>query len=183
MGELAGLWFLTDPVRSPDPVAVAKRLPAGAVVVFRAFGAADAMAVGVALRRVTLARRQTLLIGADPMLAKALRADGVHLPERLWRLAPRLRHAHPRWIVTAAAHGRAAAHTAARQFDAVLVSAIFASSSPSAGRPIGAVRLARLARQAKAPVVALGGIKGRTAARAAGGGIYGLAAIEALVRT
>ena len=44
---LPRLFFFTDPIRTPDPARILTRLPRGAGVVYRAFGAADAVAQGV----------------------------------------------------------------------------------------------------------------------------------------
>ena len=121
-----------------------------------------------------------LLIGADPALAARIGAHGVHLPQRLASRARRLKTAHPRWIVTAAAHSlRAARSGLAAGADAVVVSTVFASRSASAGRPMGPLRLAALARAAGGPVYALGGIKHENARRLAGLRLAGLAAVEA----
>jgi len=178
---LPSLLFFTDPVRTPDPAAVAATLPAGAAVVFRAFGAADAEAVGRELRRVATARRLKLLVGADARLAAAVGADGVHLPERLAGRARALKTWRPDWIVTAAAHSERAAHLAGRAgADAAVVSAVFPSRSPSAGAPIGPVRLAAIARRAPLPVYALGGVNSKTARRLLDAGLAGLAAVDAL---
>ncbi len=160
------------------------RLPAGAAVVYRAFGSAGAERQGRALRRLARARGLIFLVGADAGLAQRLDADGVHLPEQLMRLAPRLRQAHPLWLITAAAHGPRALASAARlKLDAALVSAVFASASPSAGKPLGPARFARLVREARLPVIALGGIDACTARRTEGSGAAGLAAIGGLTET
>ncbi|MFI4950160.1 MAG: hypothetical protein ACHP7A_03885, partial [Caulobacterales bacterium] len=45
-----------DPVRTPEPEALAERLPRGAAVVYRAFGAEDAEARGA--RLMAIARRR-----------------------------------------------------------------------------------------------------------------------------
>src|SRR5947208_746563 len=66
---LPALLFFTDPVRTPDPEAVARRLPRGAAVVFRAFGAPDAEARGRRLASIARARGLILLVGADAGLA------------------------------------------------------------------------------------------------------------------
>lgn len=178
---LPSLLFFTDPDRTPDPEADARRLAAGAAVVFRAFGAADAEVRGARLRRLTRARKLVLLIGADAGLAARLGADGVHLPERLAHRARRLKAAHPGWIVTAAAHSaRAARRALAAGADAVVVSAIFPSRSASAGRPMGALRLAILVRTAGGPVYALGGVDNKKARLLKDAGLVGLAAVDAL---
>ena len=181
--RLPSLWFITDPVRTPDPAAIVARLPRGAGVIYRAFGAPDAEAVARRLRKLTTARGLVLLIGADATLAAGVRADGVHLPERLMRLAPPLRRRRPTWLITAAAHRPAAvARSAQLGLDAVVVSAVFPSRSPSAGRPIGVIRLAQIARAGNTPVIALGGINNETAPRLIGAGVWGLAAVEGFGR-
>jgi thiamine-phosphate pyrophosphorylase len=176
--RLPQLYFLTDPARTPDPARVMRQLPRGAAVIYRAFGRADILEQAAALRALARARGLVFLVGADAGLAVRLRADGVHLPERLMRLAPALRRRHPRWLITAAAHGQpAGARAAWLGLDAVLVSVVFPSQSPSAGRAMGPLRFAALARSADLPVIALGGVDGRTAPRLLGSGAHGLAAV------
>ena len=182
--KLPRLLFLTDPQRTRRPELIAERLPRGSGVLFRAFDTADAVAVGRRLKAVALRRGLVLLAGADPALARAIGADGVHLPERLAHRAGALRRARPGWLVTAAAHSRPAMLRAARAgADAVLVSPVFESASPSAGRPLTVIRFAALVRGARTPVYALGGIDGRTARRLVASGAIGIAAVGALART
>ena len=178
--SLPNLLFFTDPVRTPDPEAIARRLPRGAGVVFRAFGAADADAQGASLKAIARQRGLILLIGADAGLAARLAADGVHLPERLAHQARRLKAAHPGWMVTAAAHSAAAARRALAQgADAVVVSTVFASASASAGRPMGPIRLSILVRRMSGPVYALGGVDSKKARLLKDTGLVGLAAVDA----
>ena len=178
---LPNLLFFTDPERTPDPEDVAERLPAGAAVVFRAFGAPDAAARGARLREITRRRGLSLLVGADAALALAVEADGLHLPERLADLAPDLRAAHPGWLITLAAHNEAAARNgAAIGADALVVSPIFPSRSPSASAPLGVEGLKRIIEAVQTPVYALGGVRADTVARLLDTGIVGIAAVEAL---
>lgn len=178
---LPNLLFFTDPDRTPDPEGVAERLPSGAAVVFRAFGAPDAAAWGSRLREITRRRGLTLLVGADAVLALAIGADGVHLPERLAGQASALRAAHPDWLITMAAHGEAAARAGASiGVDALVVSPIFPSRSPSAGAPLGVAGLKRIVEAVDTPVYALGGVRADTVARLLDTGIVGIAAVEAL---
>ena len=176
--HLPSLWFVTDPFRTPDPRGVIARLPRGAGVIYRAFGAPDAEAVVMRLRRLTAQRGLVLLIGADERLAARVGADGVHLPERNFRQAARLRRRRPQWLITAAAHSPAAvARAAVAGVDAVLLSAIFPSHSPSAGRPMGVLRLAQICRQTDVAIIALGGVNDLTAPRLVGAGVWGVAAV------
>jgi thiamine-phosphate pyrophosphorylase len=155
-------WFVTDPRRTPAPVRVAERLPAGFGVIYRHFGAADRAKVAAALARVCDAQGLVLLIAADPDLASLVGADGVHWPNaRLQSL-----RARPGWVETASAHdAREIAKAARLGVDAVLVSPVFASASPSAGMAMGLMRFARLAAASPLPVIALGGIRPDNAAR------------------
>lgn len=175
---LPGLLFFTDPERTPDPVAAAARLPRGAAVVYRSFGAHDAETTARRLQGVARALGLSLLIGQDAGLAARIGAAGVHLPERLAHRAGPLKRAHPRWIVTVAAHSLAAARVAGP--DAVVISAAFPSRSASAGPPLGPARLAAMVRAAKRPAYALGGVNDRTARRLVDAGLVGLAAVEGL---
>jgi thiamine-phosphate pyrophosphorylase len=178
---LPPLLFLTDPERTPDPEAIAEQLPAGAGVVFRAFGAADAVERGARLAAIARARGLTLLAGADEVLALACGADGLHLPERAIADLPALRARHPGWLITAAAHSAEALAAAARAgADAALLSPVFPSASPSAGPPLGEARFADLVRGAGLPVYALGGVDTTTAPRLLASGAVGLAVVSGL---
>ena len=177
------LWFLTDPARVPDPVQAIAGLPRGGVVVYRAFGARDRLMVARALRQITRERGLKLLIGADWRLAARVGADGVHLPQRLAWLARGLRRRRPRWLITAAAHDIAALISGARHgLDVLLVSAVFSSRSPSAGRALGPVRFEALVARSRVPVIALGGVNGATAPRLRSSRAAGLAGVEGLMR-
>jgi thiamine-phosphate pyrophosphorylase len=177
---LPPLLFVTDPERAPDPAAVARRLPRGAGVVFRAFGAPDALIQAQTLAAIARRRSLVLLVGADETLAAQARAQGIHLPERLASGLPRIHARHPRWLITAAAHSPLAIRKAARLgADAVLFSTVFESRSPSAGRPIGPVRLAAIARAAPVPIYALGGVDMKNARRLMASGVAGIAAVDA----
>ncbi|MBI1186413.1 MAG: thiamine monophosphate synthase [Alphaproteobacteria bacterium] len=170
------LLFLTDPARTPDPVAIAARLPAGAGVIYRHFGAADRRGTAAALAAVCRTRGLALLIAADPDLAMATGAAGVHWPERL---IPGRRHGFP--LETAATHGAEALARAARAgLDAALLSPVFPSRSAPAGRPLGPMRAAGLAQRAGLPVYALGGVNARSARRLKGLGFSGIAAVGAI---
>lgn len=178
---LPALLFFTDPARVPNPEAVAETLPRGAGIVFRAYGAPDAVERGLRLRAIAHGRGLLLLVGAHPALAEAIGADGLHMPERLAAEIPRLRAEHGRWLITAAAHDTDAVRAAERAgADAVVVSPVFASNSPSAGEPLGVEGLRTLVANTALPVYALGGVRARTVAALAYSGIAGIAAVEAL---
>lgn len=176
---LPSLFFFTDPVRTPDPLKIAARLPRGAAIVYRHFGAQNRVKTALQLSALCRRRGLILLIGADLALARKLGA-GVHWPERAMPGSKRTRQ-----LETAAAHSPAAIARAARAgMDAVVLSAIFpstsTSTSASATAPLGALKAGRLARGASLPVFALGGVNARNAARLIGRGFAGVAAIDGL---
>jgi thiamine-phosphate pyrophosphorylase len=178
-GQIPRLWFLSDPIRTPDLSPILAVLPRGAAVVYRSFGAPDRQDAARRLRRLTREHGLRLLIGADWRLAARVGADGVHLPQRLMRLAPALRRRRPGWLITAAAHDAPAVVAGRRlDLDALLISPVFPSRSPSAGRALGPVRFAALATQAGVRVVALGGVNDRTARRLRSTGAAGLAGVD-----
>lgn len=179
--SLPALLFFTDPARVANPEAVAERLPVGAGIVFRAFGAEDAVEQGRRLRAIADARGLILLAGAHASLAEGIGADGLHLPEASVAAIPRLRAEHTRWLITAAAHDVLAVQAAERAgADAVVVSPVFPSNSPSAGEPLGIEGLKALVAVTALPVYALGGVRARTVTQLIGSGIVGMAAVEAL---
>ena len=160
-----------------------KRLPRGAGVVFRAFGRADLLARGPALRGLARSRGLVFLVGGDPRLARALGADGLHLPER--RLPARVvRNIWPRgFIITAAVHSYTALRRAGLAgVDAVVASPVFPSASPSAARPLGPMRVATWVRKVDCPIYALGGVNKETARRLIATSVRGVAAIDGLAR-
>lgn len=155
---------MTDPKRGADPEKVAANLPAEFGVIYRHFGAEDRFVVGAKLARTCRQRRLMLLVSADPQLAMQIKADGIHWPEEDLR---GVRRSHAHWIETASAHSRRAiAQAAYLGVDAVFVSAVFESASPSATTPTGAMRFRAIARHSPAPAYALGGITHANAARA-----------------
>lgn len=173
---IPSLFFFTDPERTPDPVAVARRLPRGTAVVYRHFGAANRTVTARQLARIAKARGLMLLIGADPALAAAVGAAGVHWPQRLAGNARR-----GPGLITVSAHDPAGvAQAGAIGADACVLAPIFPTRSSSGRPPLGLFRASQLARASSVPVIALGGVNTRTAARLSGRGFTGLAAVEAL---
>ena len=172
------VFFLTDPRRTPDPARIARLLPEGWGIIHRHFGAADAEVVAAQLATISRQRHLRLLIAADPQLVLQVGADGVHWPHA--RLAQSRQWKDRMGLMTASAHSPAELRAIAGfPIDAALVSAIFPSASPSAGKPLGAPAFRRLAHTAPCPVYALGGVNAGNAASVAP--FAGLAAVDGLM--
>jgi thiamine-phosphate pyrophosphorylase len=173
---LPPLLFFTDPARTPEPWRTAARLPAGAGVVFRHFGAADAGATARRLKAIAVERGLVLLIGLDADLAEAVGADGVHLPERALDQAAALKTRRPDWLLTGAVHST---DVGADGLDALVLSPIFPAGGASAMKPaLGVDALKAVA--ARQSVYALGGINAATVGALAGSGAYGIAGVDAV---
>jgi len=180
---LPPLLFFTDPLRTPRIDLTLARLPRGSGVVFRAFGGRDASSRGAPLARLARRRGVLFLVGADARLAVALRADGIHLPERMVDRAGDIRLWRRRFLVTAAAHNLPAAIRARRaRVDALVISSVFSSRSPSVRKPMGVLAFTAMVRCARVPAYALGGVNTSNAARLGGSGAVGLAGVDAFHR-
>lgn len=168
-------FFLTDPDRTPDPVAMAAGLPAGWGVIYRHFGAEGREDIARALLSLCLRRGHMLLIGADPRLAAAIGADGVHWPGRMAGEARRWTGRFK--LQTASAHSRSElGQIGTLPVNAVLFSTVFPSRSVSAGPPAGAIRFRRLAMASPLPVYGLGGVNPDNARTISG--FAGVAAVD-----
>lgn len=177
LNAAARLYLLTDPIRSPDVKGLAAVAPRGSVIIWRSYGAPVTDPIRAA-RRLAARRGALFAVSADIAAARDLRADGLHLPEwaRPTRVGIRRSGA---WIVTRSAHDAPVLARAARDADAVFLSTVFASASPTARAPMGAIRFAIAARRLRRPVAAaLGGVDARTARRLAGAPLAGLAAVS-----
>lgn len=172
-------FFLTDPKRVPNPLAVIPALPEGTGVIYRHFGAKDRAKTAAKLQALCAKENRLLLIAADPNLARTVGADGVHWPEA--RLSE-ARHWRGRFFIqTASAHSIRAIHKIDRAgLDAALVSTVFASRSPSASAPMRAHKFRQMTQTNPLPIYGLGGLSAQNAASIAKYG--GLAAIEGLLK-
>ena len=173
---LPPMLFFTDPARTLRPWETAARLPAGSAVVYRAFGAADAVETGLKIREAATKAGVRLLVGLDFDLAQAVSADGLHLPERAADRASAMRAARPDWLLTAAWHGGA---TATDGLDALVLSPVFPAGGTSGSKPaLGVGSFRTKAARARLPVYALGGITQANAGRIVGA--CGLAGVDAI---
>jgi thiamine-phosphate pyrophosphorylase len=186
--RVPSLLLVSDPLRLPDPLAAARRLPPGAGVLLRPYGEARA-GLPEALAALCRRRRLTLLVAvagaADWRLAQRIGAAGLHLPEGLARhgvVSPLLGWRRRKGLLlSVACHSPAALHRAAALgADWAVLSPVFATASHPAARPIGSLRFAAWVRRAPLPVIALGGIADATAGRLSSSAAAGLAAIGAL---
>ncbi len=175
-GELPALVLMTDDERLADPLAAARDLPRGSMVIVRARQAAHRAKLAAAMLVLAGSRHLFILIADDPALAARLGADGLHLPEAHAHTAAHWRALHPRWLITVASHGNAPVPPAA---DAAFLSPVFATHSHPNRANLSAIRASFIAARARKPVYALGGIDAHNAA-CLSRAFSGIAAIGAL---
>ena len=169
---------MTDDARLPDPLAAATALPQGSLVIVRVKDPARRAILAKELRSIAWARGLILLIADDPVLARTIGANGLHLPEARGAEASYWRARHPTWLITASAHSLGAVLKAVHA-DAVLLSPVFATLSHQDAPALGVARARLIARSASMPVFALGGVTAGNAGQLFG--FDGIAAIGALV--
>jgi thiamine-phosphate pyrophosphorylase len=167
---------MTDDERLSDPLAAARALPRGSMVVIRTRQRAHRVKLAQAVLALARTRHLFVLIAGDAPLAALLGADGLHLPEALAHTAAHWRALHPRWLISVASHGRALPPSSA---DAVFLSGVFATPSHPDRTHLGAVRASLIAARSPKAVYALGGIDARNAVRLSPA-FVGIAGIGAL---
>ncbi len=162
---LPRLWLMTDERQGEDLWAALERLPRGAGVVFRHYGLAPRERRKLFERVRNVARRRRLLLVAS---GQGLRGAGGH-------------GGRGTGFRSASAHDLAELKTAERSgASLVFVSPVFPTRSHPDARTLGPVRFAMIARQARIPVIALGGMNRQRARRLPH--IHGWAAIDAWSR-
>ena len=179
---LPALILLTDDERLADPLAAARALAEGSMVILRARQSAHRAHLAVALAAIAHARDLVLLIADDPPLAIRARAHGVHFPESHGARAAYWRARRPGWLITQSAHSlRACAR--AGYADAILLGPVFATKSHPHAAALGSIRARLIARTIAKPVYALGGIDAKTVEQLENSDLAGVAAIGALAQT
>lgn len=180
LGRSAGvpnLIFMTDENRVKDPAGVCYSLPAGSIIICRDYDHPDRIGLAKTLRRVTRELKQFLLVAGDEGLARAVGADGYHMPEHQLDTPPNLAGFG---LVSAACHNRRAILKAqVLSLDFALVSPVFRTDSHPDAKALGIHRLARLADTVSIPLVALGGITQQNAVLLKSVNLIGIAAIGA----
>lgn len=180
--RLPQLFFFTDPQRITHPEDIAEHLPTGTGIVYRHFGEGHALQRAQLLSRIADRRGLTLLIGDDEALAAEVGARGVHLPERHLHQAPEIIDRHPDLVLTAACHSlETLKRPEVRHLEAVFVSPVFVSRSPSAAHieALGVKGVESYVDASPVPVYGLGGISCDTISQLRDSGLAGVAAVDA----
>ncbi|MGZ5935309.1 MAG: thiamine phosphate synthase [Rhizomicrobium sp.] len=176
-GRAPMLVLMTDDDRLPDPVAAARQLPKGAMIVVRARDGARRNKLADELVALAHNRGLIVLIANDAGLAARCGADGLHLSQANAHQAAHWRALRPHWFISVAAHDERAA-TLSKFVDAIFLSPVFPTRSHPGAPALTPVRANHIAQAVALPVYALGGVTARNAALL--NGFAGIAAIGAL---
>jgi thiamine-phosphate pyrophosphorylase len=159
--QLPGVWLISDARIDDRLEAALDRLPRGSGFVFRHYHLSPSERRRRFDRLARLARRRGHWVVLSGTAAEAKRwgADGAYgSPQRL--------ASGPALLRLATVHSwRELASAYRMRADAVLISPVFATGSHPDAPCLGALRFRLLARQARVPVIALGGMDARRARR------------------
>jgi len=163
---LPRLWLMTDERQGDGLWDALERLPRGAGVVFRHYSLAPAerRRLFARVRRIARKKRLVLLSAGGPLPG----ADGVHGGVGRGGLRSASAHTLPE-LIAAQRHG---AHL-------VFLSPVFPTRSHPGGRMLGRTCFGLIARHARIPVIALGGVDAAKGASLRRLGAYGWAGIDA----
>jgi thiamine-phosphate pyrophosphorylase len=158
------LWLLSDARNDAGLEDALRRLPRGSGFIYRHYHLPDPERIArwFELRRMARARDHVVVVADSALTAHEWGADGIYgAPRALYPTAGDL-------LTLATAHDLAEIGLANRmRADAVLLSPAFPTRSHPGANALGPLRFRLLAAHARMPVIALGGMTGRTAHRLA----------------
>ena len=172
---LPRIWLMTDERQGDGLWEAIERLPRGSGIVFRHHKLAEGARRRLfeKVRSAARRRRHIVLVAGPSRLARAWGGDGSH------GLNHGLRGGRAR-LLTAPAHDLAEMRRAERAgADLLFVSPVFPTRSHPGARALGRLRFGLLARQARRPMIALGGVTRSQARILERLGSSGWAAIDA----
>lgn len=158
---LPRLWLVSDERNDAALERALRRLPRGSGFVFRHYHLPDDERVArwSTLLRIARARGHIAILADSALTAREWGADGLYG-------APRALYPTRRLVTLATAHSLRELGQANRvRAAAVLLSPAFETRSHPRAKALGPVRFRLLARHARLPVIALGGMTARTARR------------------
>ena len=159
MKPLPQLWLVSDARGDAALERALAQLPRGSGFIFRHhhLPPAQRRARFAQLARRARACGQLAILAGSAAQARAWRADGAYGSSQLLARGPDI-------LRLAAVHSLRELATA-RRADLVLLSPVFATRSHPGATPLGPLRYRLLAARSAVPVIALGGMNAKTAAR------------------
>lgn len=153
--HLPDLWLISDERNDEHLERSLKRLPPGSGFIYRHYHLSDQARIArfIRLARICRALGHVIILADSALTAKEWGADGIYGAPRA--LYPRRQD----MIHLATAHTMADIGAAGRfGADACLLSPVFPTRSHADAKSLGPVRFRLMARHAKMPLIALGGM-------------------------
>jgi thiamine-phosphate pyrophosphorylase len=166
----ARIWLMSDERMGDALLPAIAALPRGSGVIFRHYSLASSARRALFDRVRALCRKRGLwlLLAGTAQQARAWGADGAH--------------GTTRGALSAPAHNRRERSAAERRgVKLVFVSPVFATQSHPGARALGPIRFGMIIRDARVPVIALGGMTRARARALRPFNIYGWAGIDGLM--
>ncbi len=183
------LYAIVDPLDTGrDPIALTRAMLAGGARLLqlrlKRVTTDELLRAAESVRELTAAAGATFILNDRPDVARACRADGVHLGQEDLSVAAARALLAPGALVGLSTHSETqlaeAAHHGA---DYLALGPIYATTSKGAADPVlGCERLAAARALTTAPLVAIGGITAASAPAVLAAGADAVAVIAALVR-
>lgn len=167
------LFLLTDAARLQTPQKLLQAAPQGSAIIIRTFGDDDVLIKANKNRGVKISAT------VSPRTANKIDLAGIHIPNQFLKYY-RKSQARPKTITASAHNLREILRVKRLGITNILLSPVFPSDSNSANkRPIGAIRLAKIARDFGAlQFIALGGINRITLKRLSGTNVKAVAGVS-----
>ena len=176
--------YMTDELRTPNPLPSIKNLAPGSAVIFRHYNFKFRLNLGLDIRCMCNKHDLLFFVAGDYSLAQNLGADGLHLPEHMLsnaKLQTMLWKNNRKKLITASAHcKRSLTKCNTLPIDAALVSPVFPTKSHSNKAALGISKFQTLAKTSSIPIYALGGINNKNATQLINSPAIGIAGVGAL---
>ena len=149
------------------------------------FSAEKQVVEAARLRKIAGKRKVLFIVNDNPLIAKAVNADGVHVGREDARIQQAREILGENKIIGATARNADEAVEAEKNgADYVAISPIFATATKTdAGKPCGTRMISRVKKAVGIPVVAIGGINAENLARVFEAGADGAAMVSEFVKT
>jgi len=179
--RLSPLIFLTERKRFKNIFETLQSIPSQTLVIIRDYDLSPLERLKYSQKIIGVCRKRGIkvLVGKDPLLARSLQADGLHIPEKLLKPLSNWRQKEPGWLFTTSCHSRRGLERIQNtQIDAVLLSPIFPTQSHPNSKTLGSEILKEMSLISTLPIYALGGINESNIKDIRQANIVGVAGIE-----
>lgn len=171
------LAFMTDLRRLPNQIDILTALPLGTAVIFRDYDHPTRLSLARTYRDLCGRYGLKFIVADDAHMAKAVDADGVHLPS--YRLSRPQKNGIKGYLSCACHTADDLKYAAQLGADIAFLSPVFRTASHPEKASLGVAAFKKIADHAKLPILALGGITSENVSELGHGNVVGIGAIGA----